>query len=92
MNQQRSRRFRSAQEEEIKRQDEDRIRDDLGLDQSAGDEKKNAYFDSNCITPGTPFMDQLAICLRYYVINRLNNDPGWKNVLNILTPGSSHTF
>lgn len=25
-------------------------------------------------------MDNLAKCLRYFVADRLNNDPGWKNV------------
>ena len=25
-------------------------------------------------------MDNLAQCLRYYVADRLSNDPGWKNV------------
>lgn len=29
---------------------------------------------------GTEFMDNLAQCLRYYVADRLSNDPGWKNV------------
>ena len=41
---------------------------------------KGAHFDSNCITPGTPFMDRLAVCLRYYIHNRLNSDPAWKNI------------
>ena len=86
MNQQRSRRFRASQEEEIKRQDEERIRRDLGMDLE--DASKKNHFDSNCITPGTPFMDQLAICLRYYVIDRLNNDPGWSNVQVILSDAS----
>lgn len=49
---------------------------------------KKQHFDSNCITPGTPFMEQLAICLRYYVIDRLNNDPGWKNIQVILSDAS----
>lgn len=26
-------------------------------------------------------MDNLAQCLRYYVADRLSNDPGWKNVV-----------
>ncbi len=42
-------------------------------------------FDSNCITPGTPFMFKLADCLRYYVHDRLNNDPGWKNLIVVLS-------
>ncbi len=29
---------------------------------------------------GTEFMDNLAQCLRYYVADRLSNDPGWANI------------
>ena len=25
-------------------------------------------------------MANLSICLRYYIADRLNNDPGWKNI------------
>jgi len=25
-------------------------------------------------------MDNLAKCLRYYIADRLNSDPGWKNL------------
>ncbi|GAB5569460.1 5'-3' exoribonuclease 2 isoform X1 [Prionailurus iriomotensis] len=46
-------------------------------------------FDSNCITPGTEFMDNLAKCLRYYIADRLNNDPGWKNLTVILSDASA---
>lgn len=34
---------------------------------------------------GTPFMFRLADCLRFYVHDRLNNDPGWKDVKVILS-------
>lgn len=42
-------------------------------------ETKEAW-DSNAITPGTPFMDLLANSLRYWVAQKLNTDPGWKDV------------
>ncbi|KAI4890028.1 hypothetical protein NFI96_015514 [Prochilodus magdalenae] len=45
-------------------------------------------FDSNCITPGTEFMDNLAKCLRYYVADRLTNDPGWRTLTVFLSDAS----
>lgn len=41
---------------------------------------RSELFDSNTITPGTPFMDRLATALQYFVHLRLNYDPGWKGV------------
>lgn len=42
--------------------------------------EKKKHFDSNCITPGTPFMAHLATCLRYHVAAKQNSDPLWKDV------------
>jgi 5'-3' exonuclease len=45
------------------------------------DEVRNKEsWDSNAITPGTPFMDLLASSLRYWVVQKMNTDPGWKGV------------
>jgi 5'-3' exoribonuclease 2 len=42
------------------------------------EEKNKESWDSNAITPGTPFMDLLASSLRYWVVQKINMDPGWK--------------
>eukprot|EP00887_Chlorella_sp_A99_P000906 scaffold5.g906.t1 len=35
-------------------------------------------FDSNCITPGTPFMARLGAHLRFFVRKRMSEDPVWQ--------------
>ncbi|CAH0594498.1 unnamed protein product [Chrysodeixis includens] len=87
MNQQRSRRFRASKETQEKIDEIARIRSEL-LAKGAylpPERPKEAHFDSNCITPGTPFMDRLSKCLHYYIHDRLNNDPGWKGIKVILS-------
>ncbi|XP_071544805.1 5'-3' exoribonuclease 2 homolog isoform X2 [Panulirus ornatus] len=87
MNQQRSRRFRASKEAFEKKEEVARIRQEL---QDKGfnvppEKPKESHFDSNCITPGTPFMDRLSRCLHYYVHDRLNTDPGWRGIKVILS-------
>lgn len=89
MNQQRSRRFRSAQDakvhhEELQRELEERKRRGLAADEE--DVKRS--WDSNAITPGTPFMDLLATSLRYWIAQKLNTDPAWKNLSVVLSDAS----
>ncbi|XP_017023979.1 5'-3' exoribonuclease 2 homolog [Drosophila kikkawai] len=87
MNQQRSRRFRAAKETSEKRLEIERIREEL-LSRGCKlppEKEKGEHFDSNCITPGTPFMDRLSKCLHYYVHDRLNNNPAWKGIKVILS-------
>lgn len=87
MNQQRSRRFRASKESKEKAEEIARIRSELNERGAAlpPEKEKTEHFDSNCITPGTEFMANLSICLRYYIADRLNNDPGWRNIKVILS-------
>lgn len=82
MNQQRGRRFRSAKDAEIQ---EEKAR------QKGEVLPTEARFDSNCITPGTPFMCRLNDALRGFIQDKLANSKTWKDCKVILsgheTPG-----
>ncbi|KAJ8903934.1 hypothetical protein NDN08_000465 [Rhodosorus marinus] len=81
MNQQRSRRFRSAKErvEEAQKSAETELI------------PSDNYFDSNCITPGTKFMLRLTEALTFYAEKKLTEDVRWENLQVIVsgpnTPG-----
>ena len=93
MNQQRSRRFRAAMDAQQKERITQKIEKEWrskGLPTDFLDEKneKKFKFDSNCITPGTDFLDQCSIAVKTYIKSRLNNDPLWKN-LNVIFSDAS---
>lgn len=44
----------------------------------AGDD--NLVFNSNCITPGTKFMDYLSKYIDWYIRKRINEDQKWQNI------------
>ena len=71
LNQQRSRRFRAGQEREENMQ-KSRQRGEI-VDEAA-------LFDSNCITPGTEFMEIVDRHLRYYIHKKIKEDPVWRDL------------
>ncbi|VDD85958.1 unnamed protein product [Enterobius vermicularis] len=87
MNQQRSRRFRASKEAAEKALQIEKVRAKLEADGFPLPSKKDSelHFDSNCITPGTPFMSRLAVALKYYIHRKLRDDPGWQGIEVILS-------
>ncbi|XPS92560.1 5'-3' exoribonuclease 2 [Ascochyta lentis] len=95
MNQQRSRRFRSAKEAAEK--DEERAefvkmlnsqKASRGEDISSIEEVVEKTWDSNAITPGTPFMHLLAESLQYWCAYKFTTDPSWKDMKVIISDAS----
>lgn len=87
MNQQRARRFRSVRDAAIANEEREREiheRESRGevIDEAV---KSKKTWDSNAITPGTPFMDKLALSLRYWTAFKLSTDPGWKDLQVIIS-------
>lgn len=38
----------------------------------------SSHFDSNCITPGTPFMERLSRHLKFFIRKKIAEDPAWQ--------------
>src|SRR6201992_2076319 len=76
MNQQRARRFRTALDAEVARNQA--IRQGVEM-------PKEDPFDSNCITPGTEFMAKLTKNLKYFVNKKISEDADWQGVEIVLS-------
>ena len=78
MNQQRSRRFRSAKEREA-----------LLLDfvSREGKMPEIESFDSNCITPGNDFMFRLSLAFKHWIKYKIENDPFWRQGAKVVFSG-----
>ena len=80
MNQQRSRRFRSAKDLAEATKDKRIVpADGINSGADAADPYSGA-FDSNCITPGTEFLLRISECIRYFIRKKIKEDPLWKNL------------
>lgn len=93
MNQQRGRRFRSAQEiyagkARKKKLAELWAKEGFSLPNNV---VESTTWDHNVITPGTEFMDSLTIFLKKYILDSLLYNPDWKDIKVIFsdanTPG-----
>ena len=94
LNQQRARRFRAARDAKekdakdaefnvlLRRQQESRG------EPTTIEEIVTKTWDSNVITPGTPFMFVLALSIRYWVQFKLNTDLAWANLKVIISDAS----
>lgn len=82
MNQQRSRRFKTAKEMEMREAEAKRKGEVI---------QKEFQFDSNCITPGTEFMVRLQRALQYFIQRQITSNECWRVCKVILsghdTPG-----
>eukprot|EP00981_Chlorochromonas_danica_P006760 scaffold1490_cov162-Ochromonas_danica.AAC.6 len=78
MNQQRARRFRASKEREA-----------LLAEHVAKEGKlpETDSFDSNCITPGTGFMDRLATAFRAWIAHKMETDSFWQNGASVVFSG-----
>ncbi|XP_055337742.1 5'-3' exoribonuclease 1-like [Paramacrobiotus metropolitanus] len=71
MNQQRGRRFRSAK---------DAYEQELIARREGKPLPPGERFDSNCITPGTDFMERLDKHLQYMITRKISQDPSWRHL------------
>ncbi|KNE70004.1 hypothetical protein AMAG_14843 [Allomyces macrogynus ATCC 38327] len=88
MNQQRSRRFRAIQDAEAEAEAEAERRREEDANAPKETEIPEEHWDSNCITPGTPFTANLVVALRYFVAHRLSTHPGWQHLKVLLSDAS----
>ena len=84
LNQQRSRRFRSAKDmadatKDLQKKQRSSDDDDNSKSSSGG------VFDSNCITPGTEFMAKVSETIKYFIRQKIKQDPLWRNLTVIFS-------
>ena len=71
LNQQRSRRFASARDREAELK---------SLEEQGKQFDRDKIFDSNVITPGTPFMARVSLHFQYFIRKKIKEDPLWQRL------------
>ncbi|XP_059429545.1 5'-3' exoribonuclease 3-like isoform X2 [Corylus avellana] len=91
MNQQRSGRFLSVREYERAEADLKRLIEQFEMEgksvllENHLSNPNHEVSNFHAITPGTEFIYKLSGALRSYVISRINNDPGWRDIKVIVS-------
>jgi len=89
MNQQRSRRFRTAKDMADAAEVEEEMRQQMISRGYHIPPKKKSTFDHNVITPGTVFMDHLAKHLKLFIRHKCSSDPYWRSLKIVLSDASA---
>eukprot|EP00808_Paulinella_micropora_P015450 g60269.t1 len=79
MNQQRARRFKAAKEAKELMALKQKLRAEYRAKGQEVPEPQEGW-DSNVITPGTPFMARLSDALHFYIKSRIHSNPAWRNI------------
>eukprot|EP01033_Poteriospumella_lacustris_P010886 gene10888-7745_t len=89
MNQQRSRRFRAAQEAKEKKELMEEVVQEMVAEGFDAPERKGGDgWDSNVITPGTEFMTKISVFVKHYILERMNSDKLWRGLTVVFSDAS----
>lgn len=80
MNQQRSRRFRAAQERIESNEIANECADYIVAEHKLPRPQFRERWDHNVITPSTAFMERVGQSIEWYCMKKINEDPDWRNI------------